>query len=62
VAQALTRIRNLLTAEDGQALAEFGFILMLIAVVCVVALGLLGSAVVRPFFDFLAETGFGAGS
>jgi hypothetical protein len=35
---------------------------MLIAVVCVVALGLLGSAVVRPFFDFLAETGFGAGS
>ncbi len=31
--------------EKGQALAEYGLILALIAVVCVVALGLLGTNV-----------------
>ena len=31
--------------EDGQALAEYGLILALIAVACIVALGFLGLAV-----------------
>jgi Flp pilus assembly pilin Flp len=31
--------------EDGQALAEYGLILALIAVACIIALGFLGLAV-----------------
>ena len=31
--------------EDGQGLAEYGLILALIAVACVVALGVLGTAI-----------------
>jgi pilus assembly protein Flp/PilA len=31
--------------EDGQALAEYGLLLALIAVVCIAALGLLGLAI-----------------
>ena len=37
------RIRTMVKDEKGQALAEYGLILALIAVVCIVALRLLGT-------------------
>jgi pilus assembly protein Flp/PilA len=39
----LKKIRALVKDEKGQALAEYGLILALIAVVCIVALRLLGT-------------------
>jgi len=39
----LKKIRAMVKDEKGQALAEYGLILALIAVVCIVALRLLGT-------------------
>lgn len=38
----LKKFANLMRKEEGQALAEYGLILALIAVICIVALTLLG--------------------
>ena len=43
--------------EEGQALAEYGLILALIAVFCLVALGALGAAVSGAFDDIVAAMG-----
>jgi pilus assembly protein Flp/PilA len=43
--EALVSIVARFGREDGQALAEYGLILALIAVACVVALGFLGVAI-----------------
>ena len=43
--EALMAIVARFEREDGQALAEYGLLLALIAVVCIVALGLLGFAI-----------------
>ena len=39
------RIRNLLVQEEGAALAEYGLLVALIAVVCIAAVTLLGTNV-----------------
>ena len=41
----LTRLVASVEREEGQALAEYGLILALIAVACIIALGALGLAV-----------------
>ena len=43
--QALLTIVSRFEREDGQALAEYGLLLALIAVVCIAALGFLGLAI-----------------
>jgi pilus assembly protein Flp/PilA len=43
--EALTRFVARFEREDGQALAEYGLLLALIAVVCIAALTLLGLAI-----------------
>ena len=43
--EALLSIVTRFEREDGQALAEYGLILALIAVACIIALGFLGLAV-----------------
>jgi pilus assembly protein Flp/PilA len=43
--RALTALVARFDREDGQALAEYGLLLALIAVVCIAALGLLGLAI-----------------
>jgi Flp pilus assembly pilin Flp len=60
VIETLARIRQILTAEDGQALTEFALILLSVALACIIAATLLGAAVTAPFTDFVAQSGFGA--
>lgn len=43
--EALLRVYARFQREEGQALAEYGLILALIAVACIVALGFLGLAI-----------------
>ena len=40
--------------EEGQALAEYGLILALIAVACIIALGLLAAGIIGIFGDITA--------
>ena len=47
--------------ERGQALAEFSLILAFIALVCVVALTAIGTAVVIPFDDMASAMGVDGG-
>lgn len=60
--ETLIKIRNMLTAEDGQALAEYALILGSIALACIVAAGLLGVAVTRPLMDLVNQGFPSAGS
>jgi pilus assembly protein Flp/PilA len=41
--------------QEGQAMAEYGLILALIAVVCIVALGLLGTGISGKLGDVVAQ-------
>ena len=43
--ETLTRLATRVEREDGQALAEYGLLLALIAVVCILALTALGLAI-----------------
>lgn len=45
ISTALLRLAARFEREEGQALAEYGLILALIAVVCIASLGFLGLAV-----------------
>ena len=45
--------RTLIADESGQALAEYGLILAFIAVVCALAVGLLGAAIATSLGDIL---------
>lgn len=47
-----TYFRSLPKTKKGQALVEYGLIIGLIAVVCIVALGLMGGHLQR-FFEFI---------
>lgn len=38
-------VKDNIKREDGQAMAEYGIILALIAVICIVAVGLLGGKI-----------------
>lgn len=40
--------------EEGQALAEYGLILALVAVACIIALGLLAAGIIGVFGDITA--------
>ena len=55
VLRVVARFRS----EAGQALAEYGLILALIAVVCLVALGVLGLAVSGNLNAVAGEMGLG---
>ncbi|MBM3270298.1 MAG: Flp family type IVb pilin [Candidatus Sericytochromatia bacterium] len=58
----MTRLRNLMAEEEGQALTEYGLILGLIAVVCVGALALMGTNVnnmLKSIASTLGNTGSG---
>jgi len=55
----IIRFLNLLTDEDGQALAEYALILGFIAVVCVVALTGIGLAVTGSLDNFASAFGGG---
>ena len=43
--EVMVRFMSQFEREEGQALAEYGLLLALIAVVCIAALGLLGLAI-----------------
>jgi len=45
--------------DDGQALAEYGLILALVAIAAVGGLALVGGAVITPFTTFVDAAGFG---
>jgi pilus assembly protein Flp/PilA len=49
--EALVRLVTRMRDESGQALAEYGLIVGLIAVAAIVALGLLGTAIAGKFGD-----------
>ena len=53
ITAALLRFAARFERAEGQALAEYGLILALIAVVCVIALGVLGLAV-SDQLDYIA--------
>jgi Flp pilus assembly pilin Flp len=59
MSELILRIKNILERECGQALAEYALILGLIAIACVVTLGLLGLALPDPYSDFIDASGFG---
>ena len=44
---------------EGQALAEYGLILALVAIAAVGSLALIGGAVITPFTTFVDAAGFG---
>jgi pilus assembly protein Flp/PilA len=50
----LSRVLARFQREDGQALAEYGLILALIAVVAIAALGVLGAAIFGVLDDIAA--------
>jgi Flp pilus assembly pilin Flp len=50
---------KILVGEEGQTLAEYGLILFLIAVVCVLALTFLGSSI-RDNMYYIINDAFGA--
>lgn len=58
----MSRLRQLINEEEGQALTEYGLILGLIAVVCVGALALMGTNVnnmLKSIASTLGNTGSG---
>ena len=52
----LARVRS----EDGQAMAEYGLVLALIAVVCIGALTLIGLGISGALGDITSELGGGS--
>ena len=54
ITAALLRFAARFEREEGQALAEYGLILALIAVVCIAVLGLLGFAL-RDNLQFIVD-------
>ena len=53
--EALTWMVSRYQREDGQALAEYGLLLALIAVVCILALTALGLAIAGVFSSFTGK-------
>jgi len=48
------RVRNILNDERGQGMAEYGLIIALIAVVCIVAITFLGGQL-KDKFEFVGK-------
>ncbi len=61
ITAALLRFVTRFEREEGQALAEYGLILALIAVAAIIALGLLGLAIAGQL-DAITDVMPGAGS
>ena len=57
ISAALLRFVARFEREEGQALAEYGLLLALIAVVCIAALGLLGLALAGTLGSITGELG-----
>ena len=53
----MKKFMELLKKEDGQGMVEYGLIIALIAVVVIVALGLLGGGVSTKFEEINTELG-----
>jgi pilus assembly protein Flp/PilA len=53
----LERLKQLVTEEKGQGMAEYGLILALIAVVVMVALGPLGNSIAAKFNEVTTKLG-----
>ncbi len=62
ISATLLRLYGLFEREKGQALAEYGLILALIAAFAIIALGLLGVAVAGQLDIITDELGIGGGS
>lgn len=54
ISATLQRFVTRIEREDGQALAEYGLILALVAVACIAALGLLAAGIIGVFGDITA--------
>jgi pilus assembly protein Flp/PilA len=54
ISMALQRFVSRMEREEGQALAEYGLILALVAVACIGALGLLAAGIIGVFGDITA--------
>ena len=50
-------LKNLLTEEEGQGMAEYALVLGVIAVGVVAVLGLFGTEIIAVFNDIIAEFG-----
>ncbi len=59
ISATLLRLYGLFEREKGQALAEYGLILALIAAFCIIALGLLGVAVAGQMGIITSKLGVG---
>jgi len=57
----INRVRNFSTQEEGATMVEYGLMVALIAVVCLVAVGLLGTNV-AAIFDQIATSVSGSGT
>ena len=53
----LTRMNRFLADEEGQGMAEYGLIIALVAVVVIVALGLIGTNINTKFNKIATEIG-----
>lgn len=62
ILKLVARVQCLIADDDGQALVEYGLILGLIAVVCLVALTAIGLAVSGALDSFAGAFGGGGGS
>ena len=54
------RLMNWVKEEEGQGLVEYALIIVLVSIVCVVALGLLGTAVNSVFLRITNAPGLGS--
>ena len=55
ILQKYLELRNTLENEDGQTLAEYGLLLALIAIVCILAITALGTSI-EGIFNEIADT------
>jgi pilus assembly protein Flp/PilA len=58
--QFITRVRNFSTQEDGATMVEYGLMVALIAVVCLVAVTALGVNIAAIFQQIATSVGTGA--
>ena len=54
ISATLQRFVSRMEREEGQALAEYGLILALVAIACIAALGLLAAGIIGVFGDITA--------
>lgn len=57
ISEVFTNLRTRISGEGGQALTEYGLVLALIAIVCVIALTAVGLAVADDLDSFASALG-----